>query len=324
MKKILRNICLTLAVLLTLSAAACGKSASGSTLIFGKTDLSDYVKLGDYKSLSVDTASDEFKAEYDNQLSTDIKREDLYAKKYEGKVAEGDTANIDYVGKKDGVAFAGGTAEGYDLTIGSHTFIDGFEDGLIGVNIGDTVDLNLTFPEDYQSEELAGKAVVFTVKVNYVKSSDMPGIEDIYSQLGYKSVNDYKSDLEKRAVKNILFENVVNSSEIEGYPEIDKKTYISAVYKFYDNNYKKERGVSFEEVLASNNMTVEDFKSQIAASAEGQLYDHLISYAILQKENLKAEYDLSEDETVNQEVLDEMAKVYNVVKDYLYSNAKIK
>lgn len=90
-------------------------------------------------------------------------------------VEEGDTVAIDYVGKKDGVAFEGGTGS-YDLTIGSGAFIDGFEDGLIGHTIGETVDLNLTFPEDYGSEDLAGQDVVFTVTINGIY--DNTGEED--------------------------------------------------------------------------------------------------------------------------------------------------
>ena len=83
--------------------------------------------------------------------------------------AEGDTANIDYSGTKDGVAFDGGTAEGYDLKLGSGTFIDGFEDGVIGMNVGDEKDLNLKFPDNYGSADLAGQEVVFHVKLNQLK-----------------------------------------------------------------------------------------------------------------------------------------------------------
>ena len=94
------------------------------------------------------------------------------------KVKKGDTANIDYVGKKDGVAFDGGTAQGYQLEIGSGTFIDGFEDGLVGVMPGETVDLNLTFPKEYPSEELAGKKVVFKVKVNEIKQKQSRELDE--------------------------------------------------------------------------------------------------------------------------------------------------
>ncbi len=324
MRKETRIIALLMSLLLVISFTACGKKKSAKTLIFGDTDLSEYVKLSDYKSLSVDTSSDEYKSAYEAELKSDVESNNLYVKKYEGKVANGDIANIDYVGKKDGVAFEGGTAQGYDLTIGSHSFIDGFEDGLIGVSIGDTVDLNLTFPESYHSAELAGKAVVFTVKVNYVKTSDSPDAKSIYSELGFKSVEEYEADLKKRTVKTVAFEKVTNDSEIKDYPKSDEKTFIDAVYKFYDNYYSKNYNMSFEEVLKSNNMTVDDFNNEMEQSAQSQLKGSMISYAILQKEGLKAEYDLSDDKKTDEAVLDEMTKVQLVVEDFLYDNAKIK
>ena len=130
----------------------------------------DYVKLGDYKGLEVTLAStDVTDEEVEQQVETNLNNNDKSEELKEGTVENGDVANIDYEGKLNGKAFDGGTAEGYDLTIGSGSFIDGFEDGLIGKKIGDTVDLNLTFPEDYSSTDLAGKEVVFTVKINSVK-----------------------------------------------------------------------------------------------------------------------------------------------------------
>lgn len=107
-------------------------------------------------------------------------------------VQEGDVVNIDFEGKQDGVAFDGGTAQGYDLEIGSGSFIDGFEEGLIGCSIGDTVDLDLAFPEDYHKEELAGQAVVFTVTVNSISELVRPELTDEYVQgLGCQDLDDF-------------------------------------------------------------------------------------------------------------------------------------
>ena len=107
-----------------LGLTGCGKKAKRQLY---NDKLSKYITLADYKGLKVDTKSDEFKKYYDNMISSDVSSNNLYVKKTEGTVANGDTANIDYTGKKDGVAFDGGTAAGYDLTIGSNSFIDGFE-----------------------------------------------------------------------------------------------------------------------------------------------------------------------------------------------------
>ena len=323
MKKFLRIICLVLAVLLALSVAACGKNAK-STKIFTDEDLSEYVTLGKYKGITVDTKSEEYKAAYAQIFKSDVDTNDLYVKKNEGQVALGDIANIDYEGKKDGVAFAGGTASGHDLEIGSHSFIDGFEDGLIGVNIGDTVDLNLTFPNDYGNAELAGAAVVFTVKVNYVKSTDLPDEKDIYAELDYKSEKTYKDDLNKRTAISLLINQVVGDSKVESIPEKDIDIFLNAVYDYYNNYYLENNNMSFEQVLKNNSMTVDSFKTQMSSTAEAQLKNTIVSYAILQKEGIKADYELKDKEKVNQDVMDEMTSVENSVRNFIYENAIIK
>ena len=127
----------------------------------------DYVTLGEYKGLTVqDQPVEVTEEQIDSEVEYYIQLADALESVTEGTVEEGDTANIDYEGKLNGEAFDGGTAKGYDLIIGSDSFIDGFEDGLIGVAVGETVDLPLTFPENYGNEELAGQDVVFTVTVN--------------------------------------------------------------------------------------------------------------------------------------------------------------
>lgn len=129
----------------------------------------DYVQLGDYNNIKVTvpeaSVSEE---EIDTYINSQLAAKSDVAGVTDRAVVEGDTVNIDYEGKKDGVAFEGGTDTGSLLTIGSGKFIDGFEDGLIGVTPGETVDLNLTFPEGYQNADLAGQDVVFTVTVNSI------------------------------------------------------------------------------------------------------------------------------------------------------------
>ncbi|MCD8301351.1 MAG: trigger factor [Clostridiales bacterium] len=146
-------------------------------------DVTDYVTLpADYMELTVELSSsyevtDGDVREYIEEYI--LPSYPVYVETDKTEVEEGDTVNIDYVGTQDGVAFDGGTAEGYDLTIGSGTFIDGFEDGLIGVAVGDTVDLDLTFPEDYSNEDLAGQDVVFTVTVNSIVEEQTLAYDDM-------------------------------------------------------------------------------------------------------------------------------------------------
>lgn len=283
-KQMKRIISVMLAVLTAVMFAGCGKN--GARVLYNDK-LSKYIKLGDYKNIPVDTKSDTFKEFYDDVLSSDISTNDLYVRKTEGTVASGDTVNIDYEGKKDDVAFDGGTAEGYDLTIGSKSFIDGFEDGLIGKKIGDTVDLNLTFPENYQSTDLAGKAVVFTVKINYVKTDEERKPEEYYKELGFDSLEDYTANVTERAAKDYLLDTIKANSEIKDYPQKDTETIYNAYKNMVDTNIQGQYGVDLATYLSYNNQTEEDFKSSIT---DGQIKplmeEQMVLYAVLDKEKI--------------------------------------
>lgn len=335
-----RIICCLLAALTVFGLAGCGKKTKRQ-LYNGK--LSKYITLADYKGLKVDTKSDEFKECYNNVISSDVSANDLYVKKTEGTVANGDTANIDYTGKKDGVAFDGGTAAGYDLKIGSNSFIEGFETGLIGKKIGDTVDLNLTFPENYNSAELAGKAVVFTVKINYVKTEEERKPEDYYSELGFKSLDKYTDDVTERAVKNYLLDKVKSGSKIKEYPQTEIDTMYGSYKNMLEQNLKSSYGVDFATYLTSNNMTEESFKENLVKNQiKPAMDEQMVAYSILDNEKLglkDEEINKKIDETVksinNSQVTAETVKNYygeyyfeymtvsEKVADYLYKNAKI-
>ena len=160
-------------------AASVLMSGCGDKKDISSVDASKYVKLGDYKGLSVSvndtTVSDK---EVEETVSSNLSAKGTMTAVTGRAVQNGDTVNIDYVGTKDGVAFNGGTAQGYDLVIGSGTFINGFEDGLIGHEIGEKVALNLTFPENYGSAELAGQDVIFDVTINSISENVVPELDD--------------------------------------------------------------------------------------------------------------------------------------------------
>jgi trigger factor len=214
--------------------------SSLETMNLAEVTASDYVTLGDYKGLNVEVAA--LKEVTDEDVEARL--EEVYAEdpQYqvltEGTVKNGDIANIDFVGKYADTleAFEGGTSEGFDLTIGSGQFIPGFEEGLVGVNIGETVDLDLTFPEQYQSPDLAGKAVVFTVTVNSVKSAveeptdawvEEKGLEDATNLAEFKE--HLRKELEEEREQN--YTNSKKSAVLdvaEGnatYEEIPEKLY---------------------------------------------------------------------------------------------------
>ena len=305
-----------------LGLAGCGKKAKRQ-LYNGK--LSKYITLADYKGLKVDTKSDEFKEYYNNVISSDVSSNNLYVKKTEGTVANG------------------GTAAGYDLKIGSNSFIDGFETGLIGKKIGDTVDLNLKFPENYSSTELAGKAVVFTVKINYVKTDEERKPEDYYSELGFKSLDEYIADVTERAVKSYLFDTVKKDSKIKEYPQTEIDTIYGSYKNMVEQNLKSSYGVDLATYLTSNNMTEDSFKEDMVTNKiKPAMDEQMVAYSILDNEKLglkDEEVSKKIDETVksinNSQVSADTVKSYygeyyfeymtvsEKVADFLYKNAKI-
>ncbi len=332
---------LVVAVLLLGVMSGCGKPAKRELY---NVNLDKYVTLGEYKGLSVDKSSSDFETYYDEIVDGDVSRGGLYKQKTEGTVAKGDTANIDYVGKKDGVAFEGGTAQGYDLTIGSGSFIDGFEDGLIGKEIGSTVDLNLTFPADYGSAELAGKSVVFTVTINYVTTTEPMLPAEFFEKLGFKSVEAYEKDVEERALSLMLFEKIADKSKIKDYPEADETKLYETMKTQYETMYQSQYGVSFSEMLTYNQMTEEDFKEEaLKNSVYPSMKEQMILYAIMDKEGIEVsekdiqkqvahmQKEIGSDEVTEDDLKEfygsyyfEALAVSENVKNFLVENAKIK
>ncbi len=193
-----------------------------------------YVTVGEYKGIQVNVApatvdEAELKSVVDNAYFNNITIENGGIT--DRAVVEGDTVNIDYTGKKDGVAFDGGTAQGQLLGIGSGQFIDGFEEGLVGVNPGETVDLNLTFPENYHSADLAGQEVVFTVTVNFIMPTEKDdaviaamGIENVTNEeelIQYANDYLYTNALEtyNNNVKNAIMDALMKNCTFNEVPE---------------------------------------------------------------------------------------------------------
>ena len=265
---------------------------------------SDYVELGEYKGLTVKIApievtDEEILAQISANAGSDA-MEDVT----EGTVEEGDTANIDYVGKLDGEAFDGGTAKGYDLEIGSGTFIDGFEDGLVGVKIGDTVDLTLTFPESYPSEELAGKETVFTVTVNSVKrmkelTSDMVSTitdgeytdVDAYKESVKETLIKNKEDSRDSEIKSDILSQISANSTIKDYPQemLDYGlTNMQNAYKQMASQYDMEYADLLQNYFG---MTEEQFNEEALNVVKQNLDAEMYLKAIAEKEGIEVSDD---------------------------------
>ena len=257
MKRILALV-LTVAMFCTLFAG-CGKSG-----LYYDYDMKDYVTVNEYsKEIDKESTDYDYAVEaFYNQTFGD----NLNEKVESGKVENGDIANIDYKGTKDGVAFDGGTSAGYDLEIGSGQFIDGFEDGLIGVEIGSTVNLNLTFPEAYGNSELAGQDVVFEVKVNYVTKKGVPTEENI-KRYGFSSLADYEKQLDEYVLGLCLYYNIYRNSQFNDYPNKEFNLLYNYLLSYYEAECKK------------NNMTLKDL-AEANQMTEEELYDYLKEYEV--------------------------------------------
>lgn len=305
-----RILSLSLAVLTVVSLLT-GCGGKKDRILYSEFDLKKNVTLANYKGVEVDTSSKDFKEYYDNVILNDVQNYNLYVKKTEGEVADGDTVNIDYEGKKDGVAFEGGTATGYDLTIGSGSFIDGFEDGLIGKKIGSTVDLNLTFPEEYQSEELAGQAVVFTVKINYATTTEERKPEDYYEELEFKSLDEYEKDVKDRAIENYLLETFLENSKIKKYSSDDQEFLLQSYIDAVDKNLQNQYGMKLEDYLTSAGQTLDALKENaITEQIKPTMDSQMPVYALLDAEGIEVTKEDIEDE------------INEIIKEYGSSDIK--
>lgn len=258
-------------------------------------DAASYVDVVDYSTVKLK------KKEIDKQVQEKIEEaleaHVSYEKIKKGKVKKGDTVNIYYVGRIDGEAFNGGSCtkdtypSGFDLTIGSNAFIEGFEDGLIGKTIGKTYDVEATFPEEYQqNQELAGKKAVFTVTLNHKRGKKLKSEfndEFVKTNLtSYKSVKDFKKQNRKSIIRSMALQKVCEASTVNKYPE-DKVSDMETQLKTSIENYLKQSNMTLETYLSSQKMTEEDYKKQITETAKSDIGNQLVYQAIAQAEKLE-------------------------------------
>ncbi len=278
MKKVI-----SLILALTFIFALTGCSKVNKDRIKYNLKLEKFVKLCEYNGIKIDTKGDEYKKTYDDMIAADIKNYDLYVKVTEGTLKDGDVANIDFEGKLNGVAFEGGTSKGYDLELGSNSFIDGFEEKLVGVKIGSTVDLDLKFPENYGNEELNGKDVVFTVKVNYVKTEEGLKPETFYKEVGCESVEEYYETVKERTINNILLTKVLTDSKVNKYPKNEKELVTAQGIKSFEANLQQYYGssVTLKDYLTANGQTEEEFNEYVETNyTEPLMQEEMVIYAI--------------------------------------------
>ncbi len=214
-------------------------------------------------------------------------------------VAEGDTANIDYEGFLEGVPFEGGKGSSYDLKIGSKTFIPGFEEQLIGRNAGEEISIDVTFPEDYNSEELKGKAVVFKVKINAVKVRELPVLDDEFAKdiSEFDTLAEYKESLRARLLENnnhrangLFEENVVMAAVKNAVIDIPAVMIEQEIDRMIDEqkHQMKYQGIELEQYLGYLGQTLDAYKAQMKEPAENRVRTQLVLEAIAKKEAIAA------------------------------------
>ena len=262
-------------------------------------DIDKYVTLNDYKNMKVEVYKPQTQ---DQDIEQYIDSELLKGYITDRAVADGDVANIDYEGKKDGVAFEGGTASGFDLEIGSGSFIPGFEEKLIGVMPGETVDLDLTFPEGYREPSLAGQPVVFTVTVNGIAESisyaDATDADLARLGLSYESKEALwdaaKAEVEKSAEEafeasktSAILNQILSESTIKEIPEYLVEEQMQGFEIYMESMSQMYYGMNFEKYLQDvEQRSLEDFEAEIRPDCETTVKQYLISEALARAEKL--------------------------------------
>lgn len=351
---------MSMVVLATMSACGVSKKSStdstdAKTATEAKTDEkapSDYgsVELGDYIGVeipNIDTSvSDQ---DVDAQINTELQQDPDKEQITDRAVQEGDNVNIDYTGTKDGVAFDGGSAKGYDLVIGSNNFIEGFESGLIGHNIGEDVQLNLTFPSDYNNKDLAGAAVVFDVKINSISVSKQATLTDEWvskhTSGAQTTVDAYKAEVKKQIEDqrnksaeqqdeyNVLTAVMKNSTYKLNDKAVDYE-YNSAMEPI--NNTIKQYGMTIEQFAQAYGTDEEGLKAKVREQAESTAKQKLTIDTIFKKQkmSLKDEdyqkvieesgINMTKDQLIQEygkEKVEQVVKSYKVV-NFLVEKAK--
>lgn len=302
--------------------------AEGVTIVFNCPVKPD-VTLGDYKALNYEleevTVTDE---EVENEINKTLERKGDLELKEDGTVEDGDTVVIDFEGFKDEVAFDGGKADNYELVIGSHSFIPGFEEQVVGMKSEETKDINVTFPEDYHVEELKGAPVVFKVTVHEIKKKVLPTLDDEFVK-ELKIENVETVDAYKEHVKESILAGKKAEAERKADEKLLKALCDEATINIPSVMIEKEteamlndqaarlqyQGIPFDQYLKIIGQTREDIKKQLEESATARIKTTLCLEEVAKLENLEAS-----DEDI-EKYYDDMAKGYGMdvaeVKKYV-------
>lgn len=283
---------------------------SGKPFIFtAEVALKPEVTLGKYKGVKVDKADlDVTDAEVDAEINAEREKNSRTVEVTDRTVREGDIATIDFEGFVDGKAFEGGKGEDYPLTIGSHAFIPGFEEALIGAQIGAQTDVNVTFPEDYQAAELAGKAAVFQCTVKKLQERQLPDLDDDFvSEVSEESdtVEEYREEIKKKISerKTTAAKNRKEDAAIDAVIEDAKMDIPDAMLETQQRQMLQEyaqrlqsQGISMEQYMKFTGTTSQMLLEQMKPQALKRIQSRLVLEAVAAAENLAASEEEYEEE----------------------------
>ena len=283
------------------------------------------VTLGEYKGVTVEKADTTVSAKEVNEKLKQELEKNARVIDVERAIKKDDIATIDFVGTVDGKEFEGGKGEDYPLTIGSGTFIPGFEDQLIGHSAGETVDVNVTFPEEYGAKDLAGKAALFKTTIKAVKEKQVPEADDEFASevSEFDTLEEYKKDLKKSlkdlkeksattANENSVIAKVVENASVDIPKAMIESQLDNMVYDYQMR--LQQQGIPMDQYLKITGQTVQQLREQMAPSAERNIKTSLVIEAVMKAENI----------TVSDERIDEefkkLAESYKMKYEDLMKN----
>jgi len=294
----------------------------GKPFIFtAEVALKPEVTLGKYKGVKVDKVEAEVSdADVDAAIDAERERNARSISVTDRAVKDGDQTVIDFEGFKDGVAFEGGKGENYPLTIGSGAFIPGFEEQLIGKNIGEEVEVNVTFPEQYQAEELAGQPAVFKVTVKEIKEKQLPELDDEFAAevSEFDTLAEYKEDVKKglvekrekdakNAKEDAVIDAIIEDAKMDIPDAMVETTQRQMIQEFAQNI--QMQGLSLEQYFQFTGLTAETMMDQVKPQAEKRIKSRLVLEAVVKAENIVA----TEEDFDNE--IAKMAEMYKMEAD---------
>ena len=285
-------------------------------------------ELGTYKGIEISKVDNTVSEEEVELRLQEMVNKNARLVSVEGKAIEsGDTAVIDFEGFDNGVAFEGGKGENYNLVIGSNSFIPGFEDQLVGKKAGEEVEVNVTFPEQYHAENLAGKPVVFNVKINDVKVKELPALDDEFAKdtTEFETLAELRADVRTKAeeetknraeaeMRNSIVEKVAENTEVE-VPKAMVEHQIDNM--IMELNYQLQyQGLNLQQLLEMTGRSIEELRNERRADAERLVKSSLVLEAIAKEEGIAVN-----EEELNSE-LEKMASMYNMEVEKLKSSLR--